>query len=90
MTLLYIIAALQVLDILTTYLCLTSGKGFEANKLLAKLFDKIGLMPGLLLVKGAFIALLWITAPLILIEVLYAITVLYVWVVYNNFKVFTR
>jgi hypothetical protein len=87
MTLLYIIAALQVLDILTTYLCLTSGKGFEANKLLAKLFDKMGLLPGLLLVKGAFIALLWITAPLAPVEVLYVITAGYTWVVYNNLKV---
>ena len=87
MNALYVVIVLQLLDILTTYLCLTKGNGYEANKLLAKLFDKVGLLPGLFLVKGAFIVLLWVTAPLVPIELLYVISAGYVWVVYNNLKV---
>jgi hypothetical protein len=90
MNALYIVIVLQVLDILTTYLCLTKGKGYEANKLLAKLFDKVGLLPGLFLVKGAFITLMWVVAPLIPVETLYVISAGYVWVVYNNLKVLNR
>ena len=87
---LYAVIALQVLDILTTYLCLTSGKGYEANKLLAKVFDKIGLLPGLLLTKGAFVAFLFYAEPQLPVEVLYLIAAGYVWVVAGNLKVLNR
>lgn len=87
---LYFVLALQALDILTTYLCITSGKGAEGNKFLARIFDKIGLLPGLLLVKGVLVVWLWFVYPLLPVEVLYVLGAGYVWVVYNNVKVLNR
>lgn len=87
--LLILIVALQLADIATTYFALTRGKGVEANGILAKLFAKIGLLPGLVLIKGAFVALLWFAAPHAPVEVLYGVIVLYGWVCFNNLKVLT-
>lgn len=68
--LIYIIAALQVGDIVTTYMCITSGRGAEANPVLKHLFDAIGLVPGLLLVKGLFVAGLLVYGPGFPVELL--------------------
>lgn len=87
MNLLYAIIGLQALDIISTYLCLTKGKGVEANPFLARVFHKIGLLPGLLLTKGAFIGLLIYVYPMVYVEALYAVAALYVWIAFNNFKI---
>ncbi|OGB26186.1 MAG: hypothetical protein A3I66_00605 [Burkholderiales bacterium RIFCSPLOWO2_02_FULL_57_36] len=85
--LIYIIAALQVGDIVTTYMCITSGKGAEANPVLRRLFDAIGLVPGMVLVKGAFIAGLLVYGPGFPVELLGLCAAAYAWVVVSNARV---
>jgi hypothetical protein len=46
---------MQVLDGISTYKALTKVGNFEQNPLLAALFKKIGLLPGLLLCKYAIL-----------------------------------
>jgi hypothetical protein len=85
---LYFLIALQVLDLATTLLCLRTGKAREANPILVKLFELVGVVPSLLLVKGALIAILIWTAPQTPQPFLWVLVIGYVWVVYNNVKVF--
>lgn len=44
--------ALQVLDAIATVLCLRTGQARKANPLLAKLFDAIGMVSTLTVLKG--------------------------------------
>ncbi len=53
-----IIISLQVLDIVSTYQVITSGKGTEANKAMKWLMDRIGLIPALVVSKAVFIGIL--------------------------------
>lgn len=60
--LLTLIVALQIGDIVTTYLALTRAKGVEANGILARLMARFGVLPTLLVVKGLFVSgLVWAT-----------------------------
>lgn len=52
---LFLVVALQVADIATTYCALSSGKGAEGNGILAPLFARFGVLPSLLATKGVFI-----------------------------------
>ena len=89
--LLAIFVALQAGDFYTTYTILKTGKGREANPILAWVFGRIGYVIGLTIFKGLAIALgvyaaqfwngFYILVPCI---------VLYTWVVYNNYKVLTK
>jgi hypothetical protein len=89
--LLAIFIALQAGDFYTTYVILKTGKGYEANPILAWIFGKIGSTAGLAIVKGlcvivgVYAAQFWngfyILAPAI---------ALYIWVVWNNYKVMTK
>ena len=86
--LLAIFIALQAGDFYTTYTILKTGKGHEANPLLAWVFDRIGYVLGLVLFKG-----LCIVIGFMLLPYWYALAfldALYVWVVYNNYKVLTK
>jgi len=86
--LLAIFISLQCGDFYTTYTILKTGKGYEANPILAWIFDKIGYVTGLAIVKGLAIAVgiyaaqfwngYYVLAPMI---------ALYTWVVWNNFNV---
>lgn len=90
--LILILVVLQLLDIYTTHNILKLG-GRELNPLLARLFQLIGAMPGLVLAKTIFIGVLLyfyiankagieiLLIPLILISLVYA------YIVQNNFKV---
>jgi hypothetical protein len=76
---------LQCGDFYTTYTIIKTGKGYEANPLLAKIFNKIGYPTGLAIVKGLAIAI-----GFILLQYWYALAILdilYVWVIFNNIKV---
>ena len=76
---------LQCGDFFTTYTIIKSGKGHEANPVLAWVFGKIGYVQGLCIIKGIAIVL-----GFILLQYSYALAILdilYVWVVYNNYKV---
>ena len=85
------IAILQGLDIETTYRALTKGQGnYEANKLMAWLMGKLGMLPALLLTKAIMLimltgAILWAPSRLLTI-VLGGIILLYAVVVINNFR----
>ena len=83
---LYLLIALQVLDLLTTVVALRNPKLTEGNGLLKPLMDKFGVLPALLGAKGAFIVLLLWAAPLVPVVVLYLLCAGYCWVVYNNLK----
>jgi hypothetical protein len=78
-------ALLQCVDFYTTYTIIKTGKGHEANPILAWIFGKIGYLAGLTIVKGLAIAI-----GFILLQYWYAlaiIDILYVWVIFNNIKV---
>jgi len=83
---LYILITLQVLDLLTTVVALRNPKLTEGNSILKPLMDKFGVLPTLLVIKGAFIGLLFWAAPLVPVEVLYIGCAFYCWVVWNNLK----
>ena len=83
--LLTLFALLQLCDFYTTYAIIKSGKGHEANPILAKLFDKIGYVQGLTIAK-----LLAIVVGFFLLPYWYILAILdalYIWVVINNYKV---
>ena len=76
---------LQCADFYTTYTIIKSGKGHEANPILAWIFDKIGFDIGLGIFKG-----LCIVIGIFLLNVWYALAILdalYIWVLFNNYKV---
>ncbi len=92
--LLVVLALLQILDIYTTYNILKLG-GRELNPILNKLFDKVGVIPGLIVPKSIYIGILmyyylvnstsmqsfgWLVS-------LTVIVLIYIGVVFNNFKV---
>ena len=80
-----IFIALQCGDFYTTYTILKTGKGHEANPILATLMAKLD-MAGVL----AFFKLGAILIAVMLMDYWYALAILdilYVWVIYNNLKV---
>ena len=83
---LYLLITLQVLDLLTTVVALRNPKLTEGNGILKPLFNKLGVVPTLIVVKGAFIGLLFWAAPQVPVEVLYVLAAGYCWVVFNNIK----
>lgn len=83
---LYLLILLQVLDLLTTVIALRNPKLTEGNGILKPLFDKLGVLPALLLIKAGFIG--WIfywraDLPEWTIMVLIAG---YAYIVFNNIK----
>lgn len=82
----YLLIALQVLDLLTTVIALRNPKLTEGNGILKPLIDKLGVLPALIVIKGAFIGLIFWAAPQVPVELLYLIAAGYVWVVYSNIK----
>ena len=83
---LYVLIALQVLDLLSTVIALRNPKLREANGILKPLMDRIGVLPALLLAKGALIGLLWYWQDQIYVEEIYLLIAGYAWVVFNNIK----
>ena len=86
----YTLVALQALDAITTVMALRKPGVTESNRLLRWLMGRLGVMPTLLIAKGAFVLLLWLAAPLLPDALLWAIAVGYVWVVANNVRVLSR
>jgi len=83
---LYLLITLQVLDLLTTVVALRNPKLTEGNSILKPLMDKFGVLPTLVVIKGAFIGLLFLAALLVPVEVLYLLCGGYCWIVFNNIK----
>jgi len=76
---------LQFLDFWTTYHVIKSGKGHEGNPVMAWLFSKIGVIGGFALVKVLAIVAMWFVK-----DVLFAISlinIIYVYVVYMNYRI---
>lgn len=84
--LLIAVIVLQLADIVTTYLIVSRPGGRELNPVLAALFRAVGLLPGLLIIKCAFVALLVWAAPVLHIAVLVLICLGYCWVVWHNVR----
>ena len=83
--LLAIFIALQAGDFYTTYTIIKTGKGHEANPILATLMAKLD-MAGVL----AFFKLGAILIAVMLVDYWYALAaldILYIWVIWNNYKV---
>jgi hypothetical protein len=76
---------MQFGDGLTTYLCIKSGKGNEANKIVAFGINKIGLVPALIIYKSIAIGMgiLLINYPICLL----LLNLLYGYIVFNNYKI---
>ena len=88
LTLLALATLLQFGDGLTTYWAINKGN-VEANKILKSLFDKIGLIPGLILIKGfttGICVVAYLFAGAYTPYVLGLIVAGYSWVVWNNSK----
>lgn len=82
-------SVLQIGDGITTWKVLQRPDRKEANGLLATLFTKIGVLPGLLLAKGVGIAVCLIAyffAGEYAVWVLLAITAGYSWILINNLR----
>ena len=86
---LYLLILLQVLDLASTVIVLHNPKLTEGNGILKPMFDVLGVLPTLVVVKLGFIGLLFWAAPQVPVEVLYALIVFYSWVVFNNVKLLT-
>ena len=94
--LIIVLLVLQGLDIYTTYKVISSGKGYEANPVMAWVIGKLGLLKGLITAKlTIFIPCLFgfwlihLTAPITLLLMLGVLILIYSWIVYHNYKVLT-
>ena len=52
-----VFVGLQVVDIITTYKVLSSGKGVEANKFMAWAFARFNVLPTMIVLKAFAVAL---------------------------------
>ena len=82
----YALLALQVLDLISTVLALRQPGVVESNPILAPLFKQFGVLPTLIVLKGALAAYVWYAQASIPVELIYIACVGYAWVVVNNFK----
>jgi len=76
---------LQFLDFWTTYNVIKADKGHEGNPVMAWLFSKIGVIGGFALMKAFVIVAMWFVK-----DVLFAISlinIIYVYVVYMNYRI---
>lgn len=87
---LYLLIILQLLDILTTYVSVSGGRAQEANPIVAKLINKFGLLPGLLMIKVPLIAFFWVFQAEINSYLVWALVAFYAAVIVNNYRVMTR
>ena len=80
---------LQCVDIASTYKALQRVTGaYEANPLLRWVFERVGPLPGMLLIKGVMCGALWyMQAPALALGVLCAV---YALVVGNNIRILMR
>lgn len=79
-------ALLQLADAATTYVIVVKLKGVELNPVLRKVFDLIGVVPGLILFKSGMIYFFWHFREQIPVWLWLAVTVLYAWVINHNVK----
>jgi len=63
---------LQIFDIVTTYITLSTNKGNEVNPIMKFLFDKFGILPSLIIFKSAVV---------IFLSIFYTQLPLYFWII---------
>ena len=86
MELLVLLAALQVADVLTTVRFLKAGVP-EANPIARKLFEVMGVIPAMVLLKGVFLYVTYITmATDYWHEVVIVVCVVYTAIVVRNWR----
>ena len=81
---LYILIALQILDVITTVVALRNPKLQEGNSILKPLFDKFGALQTLVVLKLTFIGWLYVFAQQVHQDVLYILIAAYIYIVANN------
>ena len=84
---LYILIALQLLDLISTVLSLRNPNNFEQNIILNPLFKLFGPLPVLIVFKAAMIGFLLYEEALIPQEILWLISAGYAYVVAKNFSI---
>ena len=82
----YLLLALQVLDLATTLYVLRTGKGAEANPIARKLMDFFGPELGLALPKLLIAGVIWTVRDTTPPVVFAGLCVLYLVIVANNLK----
>ena len=85
----YILIVLQVLDAVSTVIALDGG-GHEVNPILKKIMDKIGVIPALVLVKGAAVAFFWYYREVLPQPLVLLLCLGYIWLVVNNIRVIRK
>lgn len=83
---LYLLLLLQVADAVSTILCLKNPRLQESNQLLKELFNKLGIVSTLVLIKGGYAVICWLAVPYAAPSAVWIIIAAYVWVVFNNIK----
>lgn len=83
---LYVLFALQALDLISTVIALRNPNLVESNVLLKPLFDRFGVLPVLVAAKGGLIAFLWWGQAGIDPQLFWLMSVGYAYIVFNNFK----
>jgi len=82
---------LQFLDFWTTYNVIKSGKGHEANPIMAWVFAKIGIIEGFAFIKTIMLIIVgYIVYTVPVNASIFALTifnVLYAYVVYQNYRI---
>ncbi len=81
---LIIFIILQLLDITTTYIAISSGKSKEANPVMNWFFTKLGMLPSLIIIKTIVIILFGLIYTQIPIYAWIILIAIYVLVVLNN------
>ena len=83
---LYVLFALQALDLITTYIALKNPNLVESNPLLNPLFKLFGVLPAMLALKASFAAFLFWQQAGIPVQLLWLLSAGYGYVVVNNIK----
>lgn len=80
---------LNILDIISTYLVIKNGKGREANVLMKAAMDRVGILPALFCLKIPVLIFIYflLNNPYIF-WVLLGLNLFYIWVIYNNTKIY--
>lgn len=83
---LYVLLALQALDLITTYIALKNPNLVESNPLLNPLFKLFGVLPVMLVLKAVLAAFLFWQQAGIPVQFLWLLSAGYAYVVVNNIK----
>ena len=90
MILFYIVVALQIIDVVSTVILLNREGFREGNKVLKAIMDRIGVVPTLVIVKGAFIAWIAYFQEQIPEGIFVVLIAMYLWVCWNNLKLLKK